>query len=139
MYQGQARRICNASVKGSIPLRSTKFKNEENMYLGNFDNKESLMANFEITENDLDGCRILFAAYENESYEGYAMVIFSKNGKLYEVNGSHCSCYGLEGQWIPEETSLEALKIRNYSHGSLQCDLSKFLVDFIFEEDILKS
>jgi len=109
------------------------------MYFGNFSDKEGLMASFEIQESDLEGCRILFAAYENESYEGYAMVIFAKDGKLYEVNGSHCSCHGLEGQWTPEETSLEALKMRDYSYGGLQHDLSKFLVDFLFEEDVLKN
>jgi hypothetical protein len=109
------------------------------MYLGNFADKESLMSNFEIDESVLEGCRILFAAYENESYEGYAMVIFSKDGKLYEVNGSHCSCNGLEGQWSPEETCLEALKKRNYSYGGLQHDLEKFLIDFVFEEDVLKN
>lgn len=107
------------------------------MYLGNFIDRENMMANFEISEETLEGCRILFAAYENESYEGYAMVIFSKDGKLYEVNGSHCSCNGLEGQWEPEETSLEALKIRNYSYGNLQYDLEKFLIDFVFEEEVL--
>jgi hypothetical protein len=31
-------------------------------------------------------------------------------GKLYEVHGSHCSCYGFEGQFSPEETTLEYLK-----------------------------
>ncbi len=109
------------------------------MYLGNFTNREDLMSNFEINDAHLEGCRILFAAYENESYEGYAMVVFSKDGKLYEVNGSHCSCNGLEGQWQPEETNLEALKLRNYSYGNMQHDLTKFLVDFVFEEDVLKS
>ena len=108
------------------------------MYLGNFADREDLMSNFNIQESDLEGCRILFAAYENESYEGYAMVIFSKDGKLYEVNGSHCSCHGLKQQWEPEETSIEALKLRRYSYGNLQHDLAKFLVDFIFEEEVLK-
>lgn len=27
------------------------------------------------------------------------------DGKLYEVHGSHCSCYGFEGQWEPTETT----------------------------------
>ncbi len=109
------------------------------MYLGNFTNREDLMSNFNISDADLEDVRILFAAYENESYEGYAMVIFSKDGKLYEVNGSHCSCYGLEDQWKPEETNLEVLKLRKYNYGELQQDLTKFLVDFIFEEDVLSN
>jgi hypothetical protein len=36
-------------------------------------------------------------------------VIYEKDGQLYEVHGGHCSCYGLEGQWSPEETSKEYL------------------------------
>lgn len=30
-------------------------------------------------------------------------------GRLLESHGSHCSCYGFEGQWDPEETTLEHL------------------------------
>ena len=52
---------------------------------------------------------LLFASYGGGSYEGDATVVFRKDGKLYEVSGSHCSCYGLEGQWEPEETSIAAL------------------------------
>ena len=35
-----------------------------------------------------------------------------KAGKLFEVHGSHCSCYGFEGQFDLEETYVEALKFR---------------------------
>lgn len=55
---------------------------------------------------------ILYAGYETPSYEGYALVIYERDGKLYEVTGSHCSCYGLEGQWTPEETTWPALALR---------------------------
>lgn len=58
------------------------------------------------------GCKILLASYGTPSYEGYAFVLFERDGKLYEVNGSHCSCYGLEGQWDPEETTVDALRCR---------------------------
>ncbi len=57
--------------------------------------------------------QLVFAAYGGEACEGVAMVVFKKGRKLYEVNGSHCSCFGLEGQWTPEETSKAALQIRN--------------------------
>lgn len=33
-----------------------------------------------------------------------------ETGKLFEVHGSHCSCYGFEGQFEPEPTTLEYLK-----------------------------
>lgn len=58
------------------------------------------------------GVEILLASYGTPSYEGYAFVLFRRDGKLYEVNGSHCSCYELEGQWEPEETTVEALRHR---------------------------
>lgn len=59
---------------------------------------------------------ILYASYECPPYEGYAFVLYERDGKLYEVNGSHCSCFGLEGQWKPEETSWGALAMRTGSH-----------------------
>lgn len=60
----------------------------------------------------LEGAKILYAVYDQGCYEGSAFVLFSRDGKLYEVNGSHCSCYGLETQFDPEETSVEALEHR---------------------------
>lgn len=59
--------------------------------------------------------QILYASYEAEGYEGYSYALFERDGKLYEVNGSHCSCHGLEGQWSPEETTWAALAIRKPS------------------------
>ena len=53
---------------------------------------------------------VLFASYQQGGYEGDALVLFKQDGKLYRVSGSHCSCYGLEGQWEPEETTVEALR-----------------------------
>lgn len=45
-----------------------------------------------------------------ENYQGHALVIYTtKDGTLYEVNGSHCSCNGFGGQWVPERTSWESL------------------------------
>ena len=58
------------------------------------------------------GVEVLLASYGTGNYEGDAFVLFRRDGKLYEVNGGHCSCYGLEGQWDPEETTIEALEHR---------------------------
>lgn len=58
---------------------------------------------------DLVGSKMHVAWYGSGSYCGSSFVLYEKNGKLFEVNGSHCSCYGLEGQWKPEETSWKAL------------------------------
>jgi len=46
---------------------------------------------------------VLWASYENGGYDGAAMVIYRQGDRVFEVTGSHCSCYGLEGQWEPEE------------------------------------
>ena len=56
--------------------------------------------------------KVLLASYAYECYEGDAFVLFRKDDKLYEVNGGHCSCYGLEGQWSPEETTIDTLEHR---------------------------
>lgn len=61
---------------------------------------------------EFKNAEILLASYGTPSYEGYAFVLFIREGKLYEVNASHCSCHGLEGQWSPEETTIEELEHR---------------------------
>lgn len=52
---------------------------------------------------------VLFAAYDLPDYDGYSTVVYVKDGKFYYVQGSHCSCYGLEDQWDPEEMPLKVL------------------------------
>lgn len=37
--------------------------------------------------------------------------------KIYTVNGSHCSCFGFEGQLDLQETELAALKLQNENGG----------------------
>lgn len=64
---------------------------------------------------------ILFASYNQDNYSGDAWVLFEENGELFEVNGSHCSCYGLEGQWEPEKVTLEELEYR-LTKGGLGSD-----------------
>lgn len=61
---------------------------------------------------ELEDAEILFASYGYISYEGDALVIFIKDGVLYEAHGGHCSCNGLEGQWSPEVTTFEAISFR---------------------------
>lgn len=72
--------------------------------------RSGMMDDFNIDESSLKDCTILYAWYEYEDYSGSAVVIFERLGQLYEVVGSHCSCFGLEDQWSPEETSLVSLE-----------------------------
>ena len=77
-----------------------------------FESQEDMIREFAISAEQLVGVEILYACYEPGDYSGSVHVIFRKEGKMYEVNGSHCSCYGLEDQWVPEETSVAALLFR---------------------------
>jgi hypothetical protein len=82
------------------------------VFKGLWQNVDNMIGAFGIKPEALENALILLAKYEYECYTGDALVIYMQNGKLYEVNGGHCSCYGLEGQWEPEETTWEALAIR---------------------------
>jgi hypothetical protein len=85
-------------------------------YFGSWSDKDDVECNFETTIGDVN---ILFAIYDTEDYEGYAFVLFyGEDNELYEVNGSHCSCYELEEQWEPEKTDWTAIRHR-FEHGQL--------------------
>lgn len=88
-----------------------KLKNEQ-LFLGDFANKEDVKSEFAVKDDSLNNAFILLAWYGHGDYDGSAFVLFEKGGQLYEVNGGHCSCNGLEDQWDPEETSAEALMHR---------------------------
>lgn len=86
---------------------------------------EVVFNDFDTALSDREGVDIVFATYTYEDYTGDAFVLFVKEGVLYEVNGGHCSCYGLEGQWEPEETTLEALSVRNWDSYGVTFDTIK--------------
>jgi len=103
------------------------------MYLHDWSSKEDMMKDFvienwwdnnrDLTEKEKEefkNVNVLLASYSSQNYLGDAFVLFidKENGKLYEVNASHCSCYGLEEKWEPEETDIESLKHR-LEKGSL--------------------
>lgn len=88
--------------------------NTDKVYFGFFDDRDDMLHRFEAGELDPNSMDVRFAIYgDTYGYSGSAHVLFVRDGKLYEVNGSHCSCYGLEGQWYPEETSVEAIRARH--------------------------
>lgn len=81
------------------------------MYLNDWkDNgKKGMLADFSIAEEELGGFDVLLASYSYQDYSGDAFVLLKKDNQLFEVNGSHCSCYGLEDQWAIEESTKEGL------------------------------
>lgn len=77
-------------------------------YLGNWQKREDIENDFCIKlEDDVN---IIIAAYDTPDYSGEAYVLYEQKDKLYEVFGSHCSCFGLETQWEPTETTIQAIK-----------------------------
>ena len=82
---------------------------EKRYYLGDFDcwvsdkdwDSGSVVVNFQLAK-DTPEPELIWAVYGGGSYDGSAEVIYRQDGKWYHVNGSHCSCYGLAGQWEPE-------------------------------------
>lgn len=96
-------------------------------------------------EGVLSGAVVIVAIYAMGDYEGDAMIVFRKDGKLFEAHCSHCSCNGLD-RWFPEETTYEALvdrldKTRRYQierFGDLFVDaLHRGLVDEMFDREVL--
>jgi hypothetical protein len=82
-------------------------------YFGRFKNITDVRKEFELSGDDeLIPEEVLFAAYLEGSYSGWARVLFVRGGQLYEVEGSHCSCNGLERQWDPQEVSWDQLAMR---------------------------
>lgn len=96
--------------------------NEANVYTGDWTTVEDMLNEFSIVESEIDGFEVIVARYDQEGYEGSAYVLLRKEGTYYEVHGSHCSCYGLEGQWSPEATDPAALKYRHENGGSWGAD-----------------
>lgn len=63
----------------------------------------------------LNNSIVHLAWYGYGDYIGCSWVIYENNGILYQVNGSHCSCYGLEGQWEPEETDWRVISMMDFN------------------------
>ena len=78
-------------------------------FVEGWNNKYDMMSDFQMDPHELVGAKILYASYSTGDYCGNCDVVFRRNRKLYHVEGSHCSCFGLEGQWSPVETNELAL------------------------------
>jgi hypothetical protein len=122
----------NKNVFSNKKTPKAKKITKENMQVfhGSFSCAEDVFSQFET--DVMEGLTFLYAAYDNENYEGYAHVIYIEDGCLYEVNGSHCSCRGLEDQWSPEETTVTALlsrpNVSDNAKNNLKCFYKNLLI-----------
>jgi len=70
-----------------------------------------------IIEKDLEGAELLVSIGNSYGYEEEMLVIYEKDGRLYIVEASHCSCYDFSGQWSPSEYSYKAMLMRKWCNG----------------------
>lgn len=95
---------------------------EMSVYHDIFSSWSDVQREFDMNSPEPD--EVLFAAYEYENYSGECFVVYKQNEKLWMVEGGHCSCYGLEGQWEPEEMTIGALRsiVEAANHEDLWMD-----------------
>ena len=78
------------------------------MFFGDFKNQCEALDAFGVNVGVLCGTTVLLGYY----IDGDAYVLLKKNDTYYEVNGSHCGCCDLVGQWYIERTDLAAIEHR---------------------------
>lgn len=110
---------------------------KSNPIIRGFENSDDVFAQFE--ESKVKNIKIVFACYEQEDYEGRVIVFFydSKTRKYFQTYGSHCSCYGLEGQWTwNDEINFKELENR-LDKGNLYDDgiFRKLYLEFLTTEE----
>lgn len=77
------------------------------IYHDNFKSWSDVAREFDISNHYKNEPMYAYAIYNVDDYSGCAFVVFKKYNKWYSVSASHCSCYGLEDQFNPEEFSPE--------------------------------
>lgn len=83
------------------------------IFAEDFSDRNSVFDQF--AKADDSDIKLCFAAYFPGDYCGDATVFYYRKStkKYYEAYGSHCSCYGLEGQWEgSEEMFLQEMENR---------------------------
>lgn len=77
----------------------------QDVFYGQWSDQADMERDFDISGKLGANIEILFACYVEGDYEGNAVVVFRDNetGKLFYIGAGHCSCYGLEGTWEPDE------------------------------------
>jgi hypothetical protein len=68
-----------------------------------------MISAFQITKDDLAPYQVLIAFEWDGGYEEANWFLLRKGKRLFENHASHCSCYGFEGQFEPEQTTLKYL------------------------------
>lgn len=88
---------------------------------------KDVIYSYQVDETYVNKFFFLVANVHGDGYSesSYFLLLEKSSGKLFEVYGSHCSCYGFEGQFDLEETSLAYLLSDNSNFGLSFDDESK--------------
>jgi hypothetical protein len=78
---------------------------------------DEIIERYEIGENDdrslvPSAAELVLTWEDSTGYDGSYSELFVKNGVLYENESGHCSCYGCEGQWEPDQITLSMIARR---------------------------
>jgi hypothetical protein len=118
---------------------------KNDLYLEDFNNltakevRAKIAYDFGLT-NELDRFEVLIAYMSEGSFgcdsSAWLLLRDRNTRELFEVHGSHCSCYGFEGQFSPEITTVEYLRSDKFSFSCGGFDSSpeanyKAVVDWI--------
>lgn len=89
------------------------------IYEGLFGSWADVQRQFEMNVPEPE--QVIYAEYDQPGYDGWANVFYRIGDQFYWAYGSHCSCYGLEGQWDPEEYDAQSLvhALRKGNHWRL--------------------
>ena len=88
------------------------------IYRNDWKNWQDVASDFRTTVPEPE--EVIFADYTYEDYSGNAVVVYRQGDRYYVVDGGHCSCYGLEDQWKPEEYASLDILIGALSKGWLR-------------------
>lgn len=85
--------------------------------MGTAEVREKITADFETTLPANLEVLIAYMSVGSWGCDSSAWFLLRERGtqNLFEVSGSHCSCYGFEDQWKPEPTTREYLKSDKFS------------------------
>ena len=120
---------------------------KRNLFLGEYvgstyeDVVEDITYNYEVERQTVDEYQIVIAILNDHGYEEDSYFLMVKSGKLYENFAGHCSCMGFEGQFQPEETTVDYLMSKQYTNRD-DTEIMNFLrsgiLRSIFREKKLK-
>lgn len=88
------------------------------------------------SKEELDKFDILISREISCGYEEWSYYLLHEKatGKLFENHASHCSCYGFEGQWEPEETTLKYLFSKHYEYRN-DPEIMSWILENLKEEE----